>query len=196
MRLILASTSPRRKDLLDQLGLQFDVIPSQFNEDSVAVTSPADLVRRLAVGKARAVLPEVEGEALVIGADTIVVLDGGILGKPRDEAEARAMLSSLSGRTHRVFTGVALVRLPGGEEHVGHEETAVTMRRLTPRQVAAYVASGEPMDKAGAYAVQGLGSVLVERLEGDYFNVVGLPLPKLARLLETFGIDVLDIAAR
>ncbi len=196
MRLVLASTSPRRKELLGQLGLRFDIIPSEFDEGTITTADPAQLVRELAIGKARAVLSGLIGETIVIGADTIVLLDGEILGKPCDEAAARAMLASLAGRTHRVLTGVALIHLPDGREVVDHTETAVTMRPLTPGQIDAYVASGEPMDKAGAYAVQGLGSVLVERLEGDYFTVVGLPLPRLARLLEDFGLNVLANAAR
>lgn len=196
MRFILASSSPRRSDLLNQIGLDFEVIPSRFDESQVNASDPVELVRTLAREKAGTVASEVEGEAIVLGADTIVLLDGEILGKPRDEAEARSMLGRLAGRTHRVLTGVALIRRPNGPILVEHEETAVTMRNLTPGQIAAYVASGEPMDKAGAYAVQGLGSVLVERLQGDYFNVVGLPLPRLALMLEPLGLDVLDVAAR
>ena len=196
MRFILASSSPRRSDLLNQIGLDFEVIPSRFDESQVNASDPVELVRTLAREKAGTVASEVEGEAVVLGADTIVLLDGEILGKPRDEAEARSMLGRLAGRTHRVLTGVALIRRPNGPILVEHEETAVTMRNLTPGQIAAYVASGEPMDKAGAYAVQGLGSVLVERLQGDYFNVVGLPLPRLALMLEPLGLDVLGVAAR
>jgi len=196
MRFILASSSPRRSDLLNQIGLDFEVIPSRFDESQVNASDPVELVRTLAREKAGTVASEVEGEAVVLGADTIVLLDDEILGKPRDEAEARSMLGRLAGRTHRVLTGVALIRRPNGPILVEHEETAVTMRNLTPGQIAAYVASGEPMDKAGAYAVQGLGSVLVERLQGDYFNVVGLPLPRLALMLEPLGLDVLGVAAR
>ncbi len=196
MRFILASSSPRRSDLLNQIGLDFEVIPSRFDESQVNASDPVELVRTLAREKAGTVASEVEGEAIVLGADTIVLLDDEILGKPRDEAEARSMLGRLAGRTHRVLTGVALIRRPNGPILVEHEETAVTMRNLTPGQIAAYVASGEPMDKAGAYAVQGLGSVLVERLQGDYFNVVGLPLPRLALMLEPLGLDVLGVAAR
>lgn len=196
MRFILASSSPRRSDLLNQIGLDFEVIPSRFDESQVNASDPVELVRTLAREKAGTVASEVEGEAIVLGADTIVLLDDEILGKPRDEAEARSMLGRLAGRTHRVLTGVALIRRPNGPILVEHEETAVTMRNLTPGQIAAYVASGEPIDKAGAYAVQGLGSVLVERLQGDYFNVVGLPLPRLALMLEPLGLDVLGVAAR
>ncbi|MGE5591813.1 MAG: Maf family protein [Bacillota bacterium] len=196
MRFILASSSPRRSDLLAQIGLRFEVIPPQFDESRVDASDPAELVHSLAREKAGAVAAEVEGPAVVLGADTIVLLDGEVLGKPRDEAEARSMLARLAGRTHRVLTGVALIRTPEGPILVQHEETHVTMRPLTPGQIHAYVASGEPMDKAGAYAVQGLGSVLVERIQGDYFNVVGLPLPRLALMLESLGLDVLDVAAR
>lgn len=196
MRFILASSSPRRSDLLAQIGLRFEVVPSQFDESQVDASDPAELVRSLAREKAGAVAAAVEGEALVLGADTIVLLNGEVLGKPRDKDEACSMLARLAGCTHRVLTGVAVIRKPDGPVLVQHEETHVTMRALTPGQIDAYVASGEPMDKAGAYAVQGLGSVLVERIQGDYFNVVGLPLPRLARMLESLGLDVLDVAAR
>ncbi|BDG61511.1 Maf family protein [Caldinitratiruptor microaerophilus] len=189
-RLVLASASPRRVSLLEQVGLSFEVVPSGVPEDPGDGTrEPADLARALALRKAEAVAAR-EPDALVLGADTIVVLDGAVLGKPRDEAEAVRMLERLQGRSHVVITGVALVA-PGGRKRVEHEETTVWMRPLTRAQVEWYVRSGEPLDKAGAYAVQGLGALLVERIFGCYYNVVGLPLGRVARLLEEFGLTVL-----
>ncbi len=189
-RLVLASASPRRKMLLEQIGLSFVVEPSDVSEDVAGLTDPVQICRRLASDKARAVGSRI-GQGLVLGADTIVVLGNQILGKPSDRQEAIEMLSSLAGRAHQVFTGLAVVDASSGAETVDHEVTDVWMRELTRRQVEAYVDSGEPMDKAGSYAVQGLGSVLVERIEGCYYNVVGLPVPKLVRMLETLGISIL-----
>ena len=188
-RIVLASASPRRKDLLRQVGLNFEIIPSDLDEEAVEYRDPGELVRKLALSKALGVLPQAR-QGLVIGADTIVLLDQEVLGKPRSVPEAEKMLGRLAGRVHRVLTGVALVDSRTGRRLVDHEETLVKMRELTPGQISNYVATGEPMDKAGAYAVQGRGSVLVERIEGDYYNVVGLPLPRLARMLEEFGVKL------
>ena len=189
-RIVLASASPRRRDLLRQIGLEFEVIPADIEEDAVRWRDPGELVRKLALSKAEKVAASVRG-ALVVGADTIVLLDGEVLGKPRSREEARGMLGRLAGKEHQVFTGLAVVDTATGKRRVDHEETRVWMRPLGFDQIAAYVASGEPLDKAGAYAVQGLGAVLVERLEGCYFNVVGLPVPRLAKMLEEFGVKVL-----
>lgn len=189
-RLVLASASPRRVNLLEQLGLSFEVLPSGVPEDPPGGTAqPADLARGLALRKAEAVALK-SPDALVLGADTVVVVDGAVLGKPRDEAEAAEMLDRLQGRAHLVITGVAVVA-PDGRKRVEHEETTVWMRPLTRTQIERYVRSGEPLDKAGAYAVQGLGALLVERIFGCYYNVVGLPLGRVARLLEEFGVTVL-----
>lgn len=151
---------------------------------------PAELTRILALAKAEAVV-RLEAAALVLAADTVVVLDGDILGKPRDPSDAAAMLGRLQGRTHLVMTGVALADGVGGRRETAVEETLVTMRPLSRTEVEAYVASGESMDKAGAYAIQGLGATLVTRVEGCFYNVVGLPLARVTSMLKGFGIEVL-----
>lgn len=192
--LILASASPRRRALLKGLGLSFSVESSAVSETVTDTSNPGKLVEELARRKAAAVaaaqsalLPE---NKLVIGADTIVVLEGTILGKPQDEGEAHAMLSRLADRWHEVFTGVAVVEPSSGHVLSAHECTRVKFRALRDEEIRAYVATGEPMDKAGAYGVQGRGGLLVERIEGCFYNVVGLPLVKLASLLSVFGFDV------
>ena len=189
--LILASASPRRAELLRMLGLTFRVVPSGFEERHEGRTGdPARLVKALALGKAEEVAAEV-GRGLVLGADTVVILAGGILEKPADPAGARAMLQRLSGRWHEVYTGVALLEAERKEFRVGHERTRVKFRRLDPEEIEAYIRTGEPLDKAGAYGIQGLGAILVERIEGCYTNVVGLPLTRVALMLREFGWRIL-----
>ncbi|MFQ5893090.1 MAG: Maf family protein [Nitrospinota bacterium] len=191
-QLILASDSPRRRAILDRLGLPFEVVPAGLPEEAGAAdpaSSPARVAEALALAKAEAVAAD-HPAALVLGADTLVCVGDKRFGKPADAAEARAMLEALAGRTHTVVTGVALVGYARGLQALAHETTAVTFRRLSAREVASYVASGEPADKAGAYAVQGKASLFVERVEGDYDNVVGLPLRTVARLLETAGVEL------
>ena len=188
MSLILASASPRRRELLERFGVPFAVDPATGPEEVPPGAGPEETVLALSAAKARPAAARRPG-ALVLGADTVVVLDGAILGKPADEAEAFRMLSALSGREHRVLTGVTLVR--DGTVLSGVEETLVRFRPLTEREIRAYIGSGEPMDKAGAYGVQGLASVFVERIEGDYFNVVGLPLCRLSKMLESLGVSLL-----
>lgn len=192
MKLILASRSPRRRELLGRMGLEFTVVTPQIDEDAFTAPDPAALVSLLSREKAMAVAGTCP-EALVIAADTVVVLDGAVLGKPRDQAEAQEMLAALSGRSHAVYTGVTVCR--GGRAVTGAERTEVTFRALTPEEIRRYVATGEPMDKAGAYGIQGLGSLLVEGIRGDYFNVVGLPVCRLGRMLADFGVDCLAAAA-
>jgi septum formation protein len=191
--IILASASPRRAALLRQVGLPFRILPSRLNEEGGAAEigreSPEAHAGRLARAKAEDVAARV-GRGLVIGADTLVVSEGIILGKPRDAAEARDMLLRLASRTHQVITGIAVVEAETGRAEVEAAATAVTLRDFAAAEAAAYVATGEPLDKAGAYAIQGRGALLVERIEGDYSNVVGLPLPTLAKLLRGFGLDV------
>ncbi len=184
-RFILASQSPRRKELLTRAGYAFDIIVSEVDENIPNSLSPQDAVLLLARRKAEAVSAQYPG-AVVLGCDTVVALDGRILGKPADAAEAKAMLLSLSGNTHTVYSGVCVTN---GTETTGFfTATDVTFYPLAEATVDSYVATGEPMDKAGAYGIQGLGCVLVERIRGDYSNVVGLPLAESARALASFGV--------
>ncbi|MBN1888748.1 MAG: septum formation protein Maf [Thermoflexales bacterium] len=185
--LILASGSPRRKELLVRLGLPFTVALSGVAEECADGLSPLELVQTLACTKAKAVAATLT-EGLVIGADTIGALDGLILGKPLDEDDARRMLRMLAGRPHQVISGIAVVDAAGKRLETGTVTTQVTMRAYTGREIDEYVASGEVMDKAAAYAIQGLGAALVERVEGCYNNVVGFPLCEVAALLSRFGL--------
>ncbi len=183
-RLILASLSPRRSELLKQVGIPFQVVESTYREPEV---TDEQAVESIALAKARAVHPRYR-DALIIGADTVVVCADRIFGKPESEHEARLMLEALSGNIHRVITAVALVR--GSREVAAREETLVWMRRIEEDELSAYIATGEPMDKAGAYAVQGKGAVFVERIEGCFFNVVGLPLARLVSMLKSEGVPI------
>ena len=192
MGLILASGSPRRRQLLEQLGLTFTVRSSDVDESVSPGLTPAQVVESLSARKGEAVAQLSQPGDLILSADTVVALEGAILGKPRSTEAAAAMLSALSGRTHQVYTGVTL--LQDGRRLTGHEVTAVTFRPLSPEEIAAYVSTGEPMDKAGAYGIQGLGALLAERLEGDYFNVMGLPLCRLGQMLSRFGVHPLEAA--
>ncbi len=186
MKLILASGSPRRRELLAQIGLtDFTVHPADVEERIDPNATPAQAVVALATQKAQAVAAQFP-EDLVLAADTVVALDGAILGKPKDAHHAAQMLQSLSGRSHLVYTGFALAQ--GGRLETGYEETAVHFRSLTKGEIAAYVSAGEPMDKAGAYGIQGLGAVFITGIDGDYFNVVGLPLCRVAQALSRFGV--------
>jgi septum formation protein len=178
--LVLASRSPQRKAILEQLHLPFDVVPPGYEEETPLLADPVDVVRDHARAKAHSVADDV-GDRPVLGVDTEVVLDGQIFGKPADASEAEQMLERLSGKTHAVVSGLCL-HTPAWEV-VEHEETSVTFRELTPRDLAAYVGSGEWEGRAGAYAIQGQGASLVSRIEGDYLNVVGLPGALLVRLL-------------
>lgn len=190
MRLILASGSPRRRQLLEQMGFSdFTVRAPDVDEHVDGPVSPDALVERLSARKAAAVAADAGPDTLVLAADTVVALDGAILGKPRDPAAACTMLRALSGREHRVYTGFTLRQ--GNRALTGCEETLVTFRPLTEAEIAAYVATGEPMDKAGAYGIQGLGALLVQGIRGDYFNVMGLPVCRLGLALRDFGLDPL-----
>lgn len=189
--LILASASPRRADLLRQLGLSFEICPVDIDETPIVGEAPADYVRRLARQKAEAGFEAADApDALVLGSDTTVVLDGQILGKPDDRNSAIAMLEALSGRTHQVMTGIAVICAGAAEAVVS--ATDVTFRRLDKREIRAYCETGEPMDKAGGYGIQGRGGAFVTSISGSYSAVVGLPLDQTAVLLERFGSPVWD----
>ena len=187
MKLILASSSPRRAEILAGAGLPFSVLSSAVDESPYPGEAPAALVQRLANAKADLVTARAVGPAIVLGADTVVVLDDKILGKPRSTEEARHMLQQLSGRTHSVLTGVALVRLPDGERRQFTESTLVHFRPVTEEELSSYLATEEPYDKAGAYAIQGHAGRYIPRIEGCYFNVVGLPLSRILSELKTLG---------
>jgi septum formation protein len=172
------------------LGLKnFLVIPAEGEEEADGALSPEALVRALSRTKAEKVSACCGTEALIIAADTVVCLDGAVMGKPADENAARAMLSALSGRTHAVYTGVTVLR--GGCARTEHEKTLVRFRRLTEREILAYIATGEPMDKAGAYGAQGIGALFVVGIEGDFFNIMGLPLCRLSQMLEKMGVSLI-----
>jgi septum formation protein len=178
--LLLASTSPQRRAILEQLGIPFDVVAPEYEEHDPPDADPVELVREHARGKARSVAAQA-GDRPVLGVDTSVWLDGTLYGKPADATDAERMLEQLAGRTHTVVSGLCLIT-PGWEV-VEHESTHVTFRALTPRELAQQLARGEWEGRAGAYAIQGRGAALVERIEGDYLNVVGLPAALLVRLL-------------
>jgi septum formation protein len=185
----LASGSPRRRELLTQIGVPFVALSAAIDETPHPDEAPADYVARLALGKARAgfaSLPADGRHAVVLGADTAVIIDGRILGKPLDQADALAMLTSLSGREHQVLTAVAL--FDGGRSEVVNVSAQVRFRLIEPAEAQAYWACGEPVDKAGGYAIQGLGAVFVADLQGSYSAVVGLPLCETAALLGRFGV--------
>jgi len=187
MKIILASGSPRRRELLDMVGISFEVIPADVDETADPALLPDQLVAHLAEKKALHVSHMIKDQqAVVIGADTIVAIDGFILGKPKDEADAFDMLSRLQGRPHQVFTGVTVASCDGKRCETFVESTKVFMRKLTEAEIRAYMDTGEPFDKAGAYGIQEKGAVLIERVEGDYFTVVGLPLCRLNLTLREF----------
>lgn len=189
---ILASSSPRRRMLLEQLGIKFKVVPANIEEDKYysSCVDCIDLVENLARVKALDIARNIDYTCVVIGADTLVVKDC-ILSKPRNADEAADMLTRLSGAWHEVFTGFCVASAPSMNILTGHECTRVKFRDISEQEIRAYIATGEPMDKAAAYAAQGIGSVFIERIEGCYFNVIGLPIYKVAAALKCFGVSVL-----
>ena len=192
--IILASNSPRRKELLGMLGLEFSVIPDNTPECIDQQLSPAEVVMALAKFKGDNVRKTLSKnrDAIIIAADTVVAIDGVVLGKPKSKADAEKMLSRLSGKSHNVYTGVYLIENLSGKSANFYEKTEVFFKNLDIETIKDYINTGEPMDKAGAYGIQNLGSLFVERINGDYFNVVGLPIPKLGEVLsKDFGICVL-----
>ena len=190
MEIILASQSPRRRELLERMGVKNCRI---VTPDMERALPPEELVRRISAEKARAVREQAGMDAVVIAADTVVALDGAVLGKPADELEAFKMLSTLSGCRHQVYTGLTVLR--GEERHTVSEETIVAFRELSEEEISCYIQTGEPMDKAGAYGIQGFGALLIEGIQGDYYNVMGLPVCRLGGILRQLGVDCLRLAA-
>jgi septum formation protein len=187
MKLILASASTRRAEILHAAGFSFSILSSAIDETPYPAESAHDLVQRLATAKAELVAARTMGPAIVIGADTEVTLEGHIFGKPRSTDDARHMLEKLSGRTHSVLTGVTIIRLPDAERRSFVESTLVHFDQLSSDEITRYLASDEPHDKAGAYAIQGRAGRYIPRIEGDYFNVVGLPLAHVTQALADLG---------
>ncbi len=195
MEIILASGSPRRKELMELLGLPFSVRVSDADESTDPELPPYFIVEQLSLLKASAVASEMKAEGtegIVIGSDTVVVFEDAILGKPKDSADAKKMLTALSGNWHSVLTGVTVMNTKNAKSETFYVETKVHFISLSEEQIDAYVSTGEPLDKAGSYGIQGKGGLFVDRIDGDYFNVVGLPMCKLATVLkEEFGIEPL-----
>lgn len=190
--LILASASPRRKELLSNLNMNFKVISSEIEEFISEKESPSTVAMSLSFQKALSVANTVGEKDIVIGADTIVVLDGEILGKPTDEEDALNMIKKLSGKYHEVITGISIVRLYDNKKIIDHSITKVKMKELDIDKIQRYINTKEPLDKAGSYGIQGYGSLFVEKIEGDYFNVVGLPVGKLEEMLyRHFNINII-----
>jgi septum formation protein len=190
MKLILASSSPRRAEILRDAGIAFEICATHIDEAALPGEAARAMVARLAEAKARAAAAQLDAgsrECIIVGADTTVELDGEILGKPSDSAHAREMLAKLGGRTHNVLTGIFLLRLPGNATRTAVENSAVTFAPLDAKEIDAYVATGEPLGKAGAYAIQGIAGRYISKIEGCYFNVVGLPLARLYALLRELG---------
>lgn len=188
-KIILASASPRRKEILEKTGLKFRVVESEYEENLDSVMPPHMLARRLSYEKAKAVAVRY-GDALIIAADTFIVFKDKLLGKPHTGPEALKMLTMLNGREHSVITGFTVMDTGSGKKLSRSVETRVRFRKLTAGEIGAYVKTGEPLDKAGAYAIQGLGAMIVKKIEGDYLNVVGLPLSALIEALKKFGVSV------
>ncbi|MCY9658993.1 Maf family protein [Paenibacillus chondroitinus] len=193
-RLILASSSPRRQELIQGLGLPYIIRVSDADETVEGKITPSELVEVLSVRKAstvREMLESSEKHGIIVGSDTVVVLHHEVLGKPVDEEDSFRMLKGLQGTTHQVYSGVACIDAATGKQVVSHSVTNVKMKAMSDEQIRRYIATGEPKDKAGSYAIQGIGATIVEAIEGDYFTVVGLPLSLLSDLLLTFDIQVL-----
>ena len=190
MNIILASASPRRKEILENTNIKFDIISSSIEELVLDGESPCQMVMRLAFEKGIDIASKYKSN-LVISADTIVVLDDNVLGKPKDEEEARQMISNLSGRTHQVITGISLINLEKNKKIIDYVISNVKFKKLSKDDINDYIKTKESLDKAGAYGIQGYGAILVEEIQGDYFNIVGLPISKLSDLLKIhFNINL------
>ena len=188
-KIFLASTSPRRAGLLDQLGLEFEVVPFSIDESYNKDEGPAEHVKRLALEKCQAVMDR-GYNGLMLGADTVIELDGKVLGKPKDRVQAFGMLKTLAGRVHVVYSGLALYEPKEDIEIVEYAKTMVKLTALKNSETESYIKTREPLDKAGAYGIQGLGGALIEEIKGDYYNVVGLPLYLLRKMLKQLGYDI------
>ncbi len=192
-KIILASASDRRKDILTQVGISYEIMPSSIDEDAIRADTPASLVEALSAAKAEDIAEHLTTDFVIIGADTVVVKDNSILGKPSNEAEAAKMLQMLQGNRHEVYTGVTLISVsPEGKGLIDtfHVRTIVDMIPMTMAQINAYIKTGEPMDKAGAYGIQGRGAAYIQDIAGDYYNVVGLPISTVLARLTNMGIDL------
>ena len=188
---VLASKSPRRKELLKNIGISAEIVPANVDESALSTLPPDKMVTQLALLKASDVARSFRADTYVIAADTVVVLDGKIFGKPHDIEDAKRMLTALSANTHNVYTGYCVIRCRDGAAVSKYEKTDVTFRALSEREIDAYIKTREPMDKAGAYGIQEKGSIFIEKINGDYFNVVGLPVCALSKLLrDEFEINV------
>jgi len=196
MNLILASGSPRRAMLLESLGLRFTTVEPNAAESDDKRLPPDELVKLNSRAKAQSVAGQSPGDALILGADTLVYIDGEVLGKPRDIDEAREMLLALSGNRHTVYTGLTLIHMDSGTVLTDFERTDVTFRRLTASDIELYLQAVRPLDRAGAYTVEGAGSLLVERFDGCYYNVLGLPVVKLDKMLRTVGANLFQLSSK
>lgn len=183
MRIILASTSPRRKELMEKIGIPFEIKPSSYQEDMSIDKNPRELVKKLSYNKAKAIVND-HSDSIIIGADTIVVINDKIMGKPKSEQDAANMLKNLSNKPHSVFTGFTIINTKNKQTITKAVETKIYFKELSDKQIKEYIATKEPMDKAGAYAIQGRASKFIEKIEGSYYNVMGLPIDELKKDLE------------
>lgn len=190
-KIILASQSPRRKWLLDQIGLEFEIVPSNFDEDIENKKFSKKLIESIAYEKAKEVAKRVPENVLIIAADTVVILGKQILGKPLDEEDAYKMLEKLSDKTHEVITSIAIIDKYENKTLINSKISKVKFKKLSDREITDYIKTGEPMDKAGSYGIQAYGSLFVEKIDGCYNNIVGLPLNLLAEMLKSFNIELL-----
>jgi septum formation protein len=191
--IVLASASPRRSDILNNLNIKFKKIVSNINEDIYFDNNPIELVKILAYEKAKKIVPLVDEDSIIIGADTVVVFENQILGKPKDKNEAYKYLKMLAGKIHYVYSGIAMINTKG-TKFIDCGETKVYMRNYSEEEISYYINTNEPLDKAGAYGIQGIGSVLVKKIDGDYYNVVGLPITKLIKGFSELGLNYFDLS--
>jgi septum formation protein len=193
MRIVLASKSPRRREILDNIGVEFDIVESNADEVFDPCMGPCDIVKHLALIKAQSAAQDIKYDALVIGADTIVYADSIVMGKPENEEQSFEMLKKLSGKWHNVYSGICVKDTSSGTYYDDYDVTAVKIKHLSDEDIHRYINTKEPLDKAGSYAIQGIGSLIVERIDGCYFNVVGLPVFKLSCIMEKFWVNLLAL---